>query len=87
MEFGVACVAAITVICYLIGLIVKVLPLDSRYIPILCGLAGGVLGMACLYLSVPDVPASDPLTAAAVGIASGLAATGMNQIYKQMKNE
>lgn len=43
--------------------------------------------MACLYLSVPDFPASDPLTAAAVGIASGLAATGMNQIYKQMKNE
>ena len=44
MDYGIATVAAITVICYLIGLLVKALPWDgSRYIPILCGIAGGVL--------------------------------------------
>ena len=88
MEFGIATVAAITVICYLIGLVIKALPWDgSRYIPILCGISGGVLGVIALYLSLPDFPASDPLTAAAVGIASGLAATGADQIFKQMANK
>jgi ribonucleotide monophosphatase NagD (HAD superfamily) len=44
-----------------------------------------VLGIAALYLGVPDFPATDLLTAAAVGGASGLAATGINQTVKQMK--
>ena len=43
MDFGTASVAAITVICYLIGLVVKSVPWNSdRYIPMLCGLTGGV---------------------------------------------
>ncbi|WP_455941720.1 phage holin family protein [Neglectibacter timonensis] len=40
----------------------------------------GVVGM----LFMPDFPANDFLTAAAVGIVSGLAATGANQIGKQL---
>ncbi|WP_366776160.1 phage holin family protein [uncultured Gemmiger sp.] len=36
-------------------------------------------------ISVPDFPATDPLTAVAVGIVSGLAATGINQAVKQLK--
>ena len=32
---------------------------------------------------MPDFPAPDALTAVAVGIVSGLAATGAHQIYKQ----
>ena len=46
--------------------------------------AGGVLGVAALYLGLPDFPAGDPLTAAAVGIVSGLAATGVDQAVRQM---
>lgn len=84
MDFGIANVAAITVICYLAGLIAKVLPLDDRYIPIVCGVCGAVLGVAGLYLGLPDFPAGDPLTALAVGIVSGLAATGVNQAVKQL---
>lgn len=85
MEFGIASVAAITVICYLVGLIVKAVPgVEDKYIPIACGVAGGVLGVAGLYLALPDFPATDPLTALAVGIVSGLAATGVNQAVKQM---
>lgn len=86
-NFGIASVAAITVICYLVGLIVKASGVDNKYIPIVCGVAGGVLGVAGLYLALPDFPAQDPLTALAVGIVSGLAATGINQMAKQLGKE
>lgn len=85
MEFGIASVAAITVVCYLVGLIVKASPWNNdKYIPIACGLVGGILGVVGLYLGLPDYPAADPLTAVAVGIVSGLAATGINQAVKQI---
>lgn len=85
MDFGVASVAAVTVICYLVGLVVKTSPWNNdKYIPIACGLVGGVLGVAALYLGLPDFPAGDPLTAAAVGIVSGLAATGVDQAVRQI---
>lgn len=85
MDFGVASVAAVTVICYLVGLVVKASPWNNdKYIPIACGLVGGVLGVAALYLGLPDFPAGDPLTAVAVGIVSGLAATGVDQAVRQI---
>lgn len=83
-NIGIASVAAITVICYLVGLIVKASGLNDKYIPICCGVAGAALGVAGLYLGLPDFPAGDPLTALAVGIVSGLAATGVNQAVKQL---
>ena len=84
-NIGIASVAAITVICYLVGLIVKAVPnMADKYIPICCGVAGAVLGVAGLYLGLPDFPAQDPVTAVAVGIVSGLAATGANQVFKQL---
>lgn len=84
MEFGIASVAAITVICYLVGLVVKASPYNNdQYIPISCGFVGGLLGLAAFALHMPDFPVSDPLSAVAVGIVSGLAATGANQVIKQ----
>ena len=47
-------------------------------------LSGAVLGPVCM-LVVPDFPAGDPVTAVAVGIVSGLAATGADQLAKQLK--
>ena len=88
MDFGIASVAAITVICYLVGLTVKATPYNNNaIIPVVCGLVGGLLGVACLALAVPDFPASDPVTAVAVGIVSGLAATGINQAAKQLSSK
>lgn len=81
--FGIAGVAAITVICYLIGQGVKASGLDNKWIPVIVGACGGVLGVAGMFLMV-DFPAGDVLTAAAVGIVSGLAATGVNQAGKQL---
>ena len=81
---GIGSVAAITVICYLAGVVVKATPIDNNgLIPIVCGLLGGILGVVGM-LFMPDFPANDFLTAAAVGIVSGLAATGANQIGKQL---
>ena len=79
--------AAITVICYLTGLVVKATPWNNdSFIPIVCGTAGGLLGLAALYLPLPDFPAGDPLTATAVGLVSGLAATGLDQAKKQLNH-
>lgn len=85
MDFGIATVAAITAICYLVGLIVKATPYNNdKYIPIACGICGGLLGVLALYAGLADFPANDPITAVAVGIVSGLAATGINQVAKQL---
>ena len=80
---GIAGVAAITVICYLIGQGVKASGLDNKWIPVIVGACGGVLGVAGMFL-MADFPAGDVLTAAAVGIVSGLAATGVDQAGKQL---
>ena len=81
--FGIAGVAAITVICYLIGQGVKASGLDNKWIPVIVGACGGVLGVAGMFF-MADFPAGDVLTAAAVGIVSGLAATGVDQAGKQL---
>ena len=81
--FGIAGVAAITVICYLIGQGVKASGLDNKWIPVIVGACGGVLGVAGMFL-MADFPAGDVLTAAAVGIVSVLAATGVDQAGKQL---
>ena len=81
--FGIAGVAAITVICYLIGQGVKASGLDNKWIPVIVGACGGVLGVAGMFL-MANFPAGDVLTAAAVGIVSGLAATGVDQAGKQL---
>lgn len=83
MDFGIASVATITVIAYLIGQAVKATPLDNKWIPIICGAVGGALGAVAMRV-MPDFPATDYITAVAVGIVSGLAATGVNQIGKQL---
>ena len=75
--------AAITVICLLIGQAVKASAVDSKWIPIICGVCGLILGIAAMYI-MPDFPATDYITAAAIGIVSGLAATGANQAMRQL---
>ena len=83
MDFGIASVAGITVICYLVAQVGKATALDNKWLPILCGAAGAALGVVGLY-TMPGFPAEDVVTAVAVGIVSGLAATGVNQVYKQL---
>lgn len=86
-SLGIGSVAVITVICFLVGQLAKASNLNNKWIPIICGGVGGILGVIALYVPLADLPANDPMTAFAVGIVSGLAATGINQVYKQLKGE
>ncbi len=84
MNLELPTIASITMICLLAGMGVKSSKLDSKWIPCIVGGLGGLLGVAAMYV-MPDFPAADPLTAAAIGIASGLASTGAHQAVKQIK--
>ena len=83
MDFGIVGVAGISVICWLIGQIVKATGIDNKWIPCIVGVVGGMLGVAGLYI-IPDYPAQELITAIAGGIVSGMAATGADQIGKQL---
>ena len=72
MDFGIAGVAAITVIAYAVGQAMKAWGRLDRWIP--------TVGQ---YI-MPGFPAGDAITAAAIGVVSGLAATGAQQAVKQL---
>lgn len=87
MDSIIATVGAITVISYLIGMGLKAIDyFPDKFIPVSVGAVGAVLGVVGMY-TMPDFPAGDILNALAVGIASGLASTGVNQIVKQLRQE
>lgn len=82
-------VPAIVVVCYLIGLCVKTFGGDKveKFIPCICGICGAILGIVVFY-TIPDfIGATNWITALAIGIVSGLSATGANQVYKQLTKE
>ena len=78
-------VIAITAICYVIGLGCKASQkIPDEWIPVIMAVTGGILGAVGMNV-MPDFPAADYINAVAVGAVSGLAATGVNQAYKQAK--
>lgn len=88
MEFieslGIAAIPVIVVISFLIVEAVKATgKIEDKWNPVIAGFSGGILGIVATFV-MPDFPAKDPLTAIAIGIVSGLAATGAHQIYKQL---
>lgn len=80
---GITGVAGITIICYLAAEIVKAFGLDAKFCPVVCGVLGAALGVVAMRV-MPDFPGTDVITAVAIGIVSGLAATGAHQIGKQL---
>lgn len=85
-NLGIASVAAITIICYLIGNVCKSsehIP-DAR-IPSIMGICGGILGIIAYFTKLPEMADMHILTAIAVGVVSGFAATGINQLFKQIE--
>ena len=78
-------VLAIVVITYLVGLGAKnISTIKDETIPVIVGVCGGILGIVGMFV-MPDFPAHDVLNAIAIGIVSGLASTGANQVWKQAK--
>jgi len=83
----IAAVPVITVIAFLAAECAKLTPMPNEWLPALCGVAGAILGVVALYVSPTIMPATDILSAIAVGIVSGLAATGAHQVYKQLSEK
>lgn len=59
----------------------------KRFIPLVSGGLGAILGAVCFY-ALPDIIAAPNVVVALLsGGASGLSATGCNQVIKQLSNK
>ncbi len=86
-NLGIEAYPAIVIICLLIGFLCKASPLDDRWIPIVCGFCGGILGVVAMIVS-ENFPTHDPFMAVAVGILSGFAATVRHQaVWQWLKDK
>ena len=84
---GIAAIPVITVICYLIAEAIKATALDNKWLPVICGSLGGILGVVALYASPSIIPATDILTALTSGIVSGFDATGIQKALRVFTTE
>ena len=79
-------IPSITVICYLFAELFKVIIFKDenkyKYVPIIVGFIGGILG---LVMEIINPITQDYFSSIMIGIISGLASTGANQIIKQLK--
>ena len=82
---GIAAIPVITVICYGVAEVIKATALDNKWLPAICIVLGAVLGVVALYVAPEVTPATDILTALAIGIVSGGFATSVHQTVKQLK--
>jgi hypothetical protein len=88
-DLGFIAFPAIVVLCYLVGATLKAINNTTlnKFIPVICGFVGGALGVV-VFLTIPGyIPAENWLMALAIGIVSGFAATGVNQVYQQFTKE
>ncbi|MDE7263709.1 MAG: phage holin family protein [Anaeroplasmataceae bacterium] len=85
-------IPVITIICYLAGEFFKLVVLRKKkrykYIPIIVGGIGGGLGLI-IYFNSPELlfNTRNPFMAIAIGIISGLASTGTNEVVKNLIKE
>lgn len=83
---GIAAIPVITVICYGIAEVIKATPLDNKWLPAICIVLGAILGVVALFIAPDITPATDVLTALAIGIVSGGFATSVHQTIKQLSD-
>lgn len=84
---GIVGFPAIVVLCLLAGMVAKnIESLNDKWIPCICGICGGLLGALGMSI-IPDFPAHDYISAIAVGVVSGLGATGAHQVVKQLSKK
>ena len=82
-KLGIVAIPVIVVIVFLIVEAVKATGrIEGKWNPVIAGFSGGILGVVAMII-MPDFPGTDPLTAIAIGIVSGLAATGAHQVFHQ----
>ena len=89
MELDVATMPFIIFSVYIVTQILKTYVFKSdeqrKGLPIIAGIIGGMIGII-LFIFMPETTNfSDIINAATDGMASGFAAVGCNQVYKQFK--
>jgi len=88
MNLELISVPAIATIVYWVIYILKVTFNNSekfkRFIPIIAAVLGVVVGIVCYYSLPSIIPTDNVLVAVIIGLASGLSATGVNQVFKQL---
>ena len=86
----IVCVPIITILVFaLMEVYKRFIAKDKKVlvaiIPIIAGALGIVFGIICFYAFPTIIAATSIWTAILIGAASGLSATGCNQIFKQLK--
>lgn len=79
--------AIVTVVYALIEIIKKCVGNNEkfkRFIPLIATAIGAICGVVCFFALPSIIPASNVVVAIVIGGASGLTATGTNQIIKQL---
>ena len=82
--------AIVTAVYLLIEVLKKTFDYDEkfmRFIPLVALITGLVAGVICFLFIPTIIPASNVVVAAIIGAASGLSATGTNQIIKQLSKD
>ena len=83
-------IPSIIIICYMLIELLKAVfknEVFKKFLPIISCLLGIALGITAFYTYPTIIPADNVFTAILIGGASGLSATGTNQIIKQMKEK
>ena len=58
-----------------------------KFIPLIALGIGAVAGVICFFFIPSIIPATNVVVAIIIGAASGLSATGTNQIFKQLSKD
>ena len=84
-------IPVITIICYLIGEIYKVIFKNkedaNKLIPVLLTLLGGVLGILLYVADEEFIGTNSLITALEIGLVSGASSTTTHQIIKQLSKK
>lgn len=76
-------IPAIVIISYLVTEGFKQF-VKKKYLPTIAGLTGAIFGLLAYFFAPNLIPTADIITSIAVGIVSGLASTGSDQLVKKL---
>ena len=79
-------VASIAAICSLVRMAVLKSPPLTAWATEICGLAGGLLGMAAVFV-MPAFYGTDMISAIAIGITAGLSTAGASRVIQHMQHK
>lgn len=86
---GYVAAPAISIICFFVGQLFKNFTADEyhKHVPSLVATTGLVISVLGYIFIENYIPAQNIIEAIAIGIVSGIGATGVHQIIKQYKKE